>query len=212
MFFPGRLKGRVLVLAIILFLATTNLAAAGTVSCPERPRGYVSDYAAVLGDTSQLEDQLDSFEKNTSNEIYVAVVDSLGEASGEDYTTTLFNKWNIGKENLDNGALFLVGINDRQVNIKAGYGLGSVLTGEVTKTIIDNEITPAFSTGAYKEGVEKGVGAIIATIQGNYRQELTASGGHGLWVFLIIFILVVVTVVVISVTVGQKRQRGRTAK
>lgn len=208
MFFPGKLKGGVLVLVSALLFVATGVAAAG-VNCPENPSGYISDYAEVLEDDSQLEEALEAFEKETGHEVYVAVVDSLGESSGEDYATTLFNKWGIGKENLDNGALFLVGVNDRQVHIKSGYGLSSYLTGEVTKTIIDNDIAPAFSTGDFQGGVVKGVESILAAIQGDYRQEVEDNNGQGHWVFLIILLLVIASVVVISMAGGQKRRQDR---
>ena len=198
MFFPAWLRGGALVLTIISFWLAAEVVVAGDVSCPERPTGYISDYAEALGDVSQLEQKLEAFEQETTNEVYVAVVNSLGEASAEDYTTTLFNKWNVGKENLDNGALFLVGVNDRQVYIKAGYGLGSTLTEEIRREIISNEVTPAFSAGDFTVGVEKGTGAIIAAIQGDYRQAEEPENGSGRWIFLLVLLLVVLTVVVIS--------------
>ncbi|NQV12681.1 MAG: TPM domain-containing protein [Parcubacteria group bacterium] len=207
MFFPAWLRGGVLVLTIIFCLVAADAAIAANVSCPERPDGYISDYAEVLGDVGQLEQKLDAFEQDTTNEVYVAVVDSLGEASAEDYTATLFNKWNIGKENLDNGVLFLVGVNDRRVHIKTGYGLGSFLNEEVTREIIDNEVTPAFSLGDFRGGIEKGVGAIIAAIRGDYHQDEEDDNSSGRWIFLVVLLLVIMTVVVVSINGDQKGRR-----
>lgn len=206
MFFPTWVRGGVLVLTIIFFLPAA-VAVAGDVFYPEQPLGYVSDYAEALGDVGHLEQKLDTFEQDTANEVYVAVVDSLGGARVEDYTATLFNKWNIGKESLDNGALFLVGVNDRQVYIKAGYGLGSTLTEEIRQEIIDNEVTPAFSAGDFTKGVEKGTGAIMAAIQDDYYQVEEPANSYGRWIFLIVLLLVVLTVVVVSMSSSSKRSR-----
>ena len=201
------LKKTAPVLGIVLILLSCNIARAADISCPERPQGYVSDYANVLGDVSQLESQLENFEKQTSNEAYVVTVGTLDGAGIEEYALTLFNKWSIGKEREDNGVLLLTAIEDRQIRIEVGYGLESTLSGDLADKIISHEVAPAFSRGDYQQGITDGAQAIIQTLNGQYQAEEKSVNDHGKWIFLIVVLVVAVSIVLISMTSGRIRHR-----
>lgn len=124
--------------------------------------GFVNDYAGLLSaeGKAQLEDRLSQLEKDTTAEVAVVTITSLEGESIEDYAVGLFEKWGIGKEDKDNGVVFLVALTERKVRIEVGYGLEPVLTDGRAGRILDTAVVPNFKTGDYETGIIAGVAAI----------------------------------------------------
>lgn len=188
---------------------------------PRQLRQYAVDETGTLGH-SQLNDlntKLRDEEKNSSNQILVYMIPSLNGESLEDVSIRLAEKNKIGKKDKNNGVLLLVVKNDRKVRIEVGYGLEGVLTDAVSSQIIRNEITPAFKSGNYNEGINKGIDAIISTINGEY----TADKGNdkvdigcclGIPVFVIIifgfiFIFIFINIIKGIFGVGRTLRGGK---
>src|SRR5262249_43333428 len=64
--------------------------------------------------------------------------------------------------------LLLVAMKERKVRIEVGYGLEPKLTDARSRQIIQNEIVPRFRQGAYFEGIDGAVTAMIQTVRGSY--------------------------------------------
>lgn len=150
---------------LCLFLACQSLLA---YSFPGNPIGYVTDFANILSDDTELslESRLESFAKETSIEIAVVTVNSLDGDSIENYANELFREWGVGKKEYNNGILFLVAPNERKVRIEVGYGLEGAMPDIQAGYIIDNIVVPAFKNGNYDSGVVEGVDATISVVQG----------------------------------------------
>ena len=155
-------------LLIFLLISTTCFGA-------EVPplKSYVNDYASMLSPqvVQQLEGELAAFEKSDSTQIVLLTIPSLEGEVLEEYSIKVVEKWQIGQKGKDNGALLLVVKNDRKIRIESGRGLEGTLTDLVSGRIIRNEMTPAFKRGEYDVGVARGVGAIMATVRGEYSAE-----------------------------------------
>ncbi len=138
---------------------------------PDRPAARVNDYANLLSSSasSRLESALADFEKETSNQVVVAIFKSLEGASLEDFSIKLAEKWKVGTQKNDNGVVLLIFKEDRAVRIEVGYGLEGALPDAISKRIIQNEIVPAFRGGDFDGGVEKAVQAIILATKGEYK-------------------------------------------
>lgn len=161
-----------------------------------RPTGFVNDFAQVLSSDvrEDLERDLTSFEIQTSVEIAVVTVASLEETTIEDYGVLLFEDWEIGKEDQDNGVLLLVAPEERKVRIEVGYGLEPVLTDARVGRIIREEITPSFKNGDFDKGVTKGVAAIKKVVLGGEElsgEKKSFSGGPAMIIILTAFFLLV---------------------
>jgi uncharacterized protein len=104
-----------------------------------------------------LESKLAAYEKETGNEIAIALVKSLNEEPVEDAAVNLFAQWKIGKKGKDTGVLILAAIEDRKVRLEVGYGLEPKLTDARAGEIIRNEIAPAFKQGKYSEGLDAAI-------------------------------------------------------
>lgn len=160
------------------------------------PVGFVNDLAEVISPAAEadLEATLEEFSKNTGNEIAVATLKSITEGSIEAEAVHLFEDWKIGKASEDNGVLFLVVPEAREMRIEVGYGLEPVLTDSRAGNIIRDMITPQFKANNYDSGIVEGVVAIKAVLSG---QELTqpaaaVNDDDGWLIFLIIFIIVLI--------------------
>src|SRR3989344_5048427 len=139
-------------------------------SSPGSPSDFVNDFAGMLSveERGILENKLQQFEKDSSNEITVAIISSLQGDTIENFSVKLFEEWKIGKKNNDNGILLLIAQDDRQVRIEVGYGLEGALTDAQSFQIIQKIIAPAFQKGGYFEGVTGAVDAISAATRGEY--------------------------------------------
>jgi uncharacterized protein len=139
---------------------------------PPAPAAYFNDYAGVVKPATAraLNDELEQFERATSNQILVAVYPSMqSDSSIEDYTVRVAQAWGVGQKGRNNGAVLFVFVRDHKLFIPTGYGLESVLPDALCKRIIDEQISPRFRRGDYDGGLAAGVQSMIAASRGEYR-------------------------------------------
>jgi uncharacterized protein len=98
----------------------------------------------------------------------IVTLKSLQGNQIEDFGYQLGRHWGIGQEGKDNGVLLIVAPTERKVRIEVGYGLEGTLTDALSKTIIEQEITPRFKRGDMGEGIVAGTDAILAVLGGEY--------------------------------------------
>ena len=144
--------------------------------------GRVVDQARVLSqDTKdELETLLATHENNTTNQVVVATIESLGNAQIEEYSIELARHWGIGQKGKDNGVVLVVAPNDKQVRIEVGYGLEGVLTDALCGVIINRYVIPEFKKGDIEGGVKIGTQKIIALLDGDesVKEEIEAKGDY----------------------------------
>lgn len=171
---------------------------------PATPQNHFNDYAGMVSPAiaQQLNGQLTEFERETSNQIVVAIYPRMqSDSSIEDYTVRVAQAWGVGQKDRKNGAVLFIFKDDRAMFIQVGYGLEGVLPDARCKQIIENEITPRFRAGDFQGGVSAGVQAILASIRGEYRgsgqtvrdAQQTRDGRRGIpgGFLLVIFVLIV---------------------
>lgn len=166
---------------VVALVATLLLLPAGVFaySSPGQPDGYVTDLAEILSPEteSELEAVLADLETRTTSEIAVATVSSLDGDDVAVYANELFREWGIGQAETDNGILLLVAPNERLMRIEVGYGLEGAVPDITAGQIIDDIITPAFKAGDYDTGVQEGVAALVASVEGEpFPQSSYANG------------------------------------
>jgi uncharacterized protein len=128
--------------------------------------GRVVDDAGVLdaGTREALRQKLAAHEATTTDQFVVATVKSLGDQSIEDYANRLFRHWQLGQRGRNNGVLLLHAPTERKIRIEVGYGLEGALTDALSKSIIQNAITPRFKAGDFSGGLIRGVDEIIKVL------------------------------------------------
>ena len=153
------------------------LCIAGSVDAPlaarqlPAPVGRINDFADLLDDEAErtLAAAIDRAEKESSAQMAVATVKSLGGASVEDYATRLFNEWGIGQRHVNNGVLVLVAPNERQVRIEVGYGLEPILPDGLAGVIIRDDFLPLFREGKFQEGIVRGATRVAEIVRKQHR-------------------------------------------
>ncbi|AXT59246.1 TPM domain-containing protein [Aquimarina sp. AD10] len=103
------------------------------------------------------------FEKETTNQIAVVSIDSIGKHTDFDqFAIDLSNYNGVGQKEKDNGLTIVFSKNLRKIRISTGYGTEKILTDEICKKVIDQTIIPEFKNSEYYNGIEKGITELIA--------------------------------------------------
>lgn len=133
----------------------------------------VTDLTSTLtrAEIDALEQKLESFERETSNQIVVVMIPTIGTGSLEELSLRIAETNKIGKKERNNGVLLLVIKDDRLIRIEVGYGLEGVLTDALSGMIIRREITPHFRIGDYNAGLNAGVDAIMLATKDEYKGD-----------------------------------------
>ncbi|MBW0001100.1 MAG: TPM domain-containing protein [Verrucomicrobia bacterium] len=186
----------------VLWLAWAHAFAA---QIPPPPNHYLNDYAALVKPetAARLDQRLQAFERETSNQIVVAIFPNLPPDTDQfTFTTDVFRAWKPGQAGRDNGAILFVFVREHQIWIQTGRGLEGALPDAVCKRITADVIAPAFKTGQYDAGIEAGVNAMIAATRGEFRgtgrthaqtqagaRHDQGSGWGGLILILVLFLI-----------------------
>jgi uncharacterized protein len=157
-----------LALALLLTLAPSARSA-------EVPalRGRINDYAQLLsrGTAANLEQRLDQFEKQTGHQVALLTIASLAGEDIEGFSIRVAETWKIGQKGFDNGVIFVVAPQDRQLRLEVGYGLEGVLPDAVASRIIREIVVPRFRESDYEGGITSGLEAVLKTIRGESLPE-----------------------------------------
>jgi len=191
-----------LALAAVLLLSANLLRAAETL--PPKPAGYFNDYAGVVSKDQalRLNEKLAQFERETSNQVLVAVFRKMEtDSSIEDFTQRIAQAWGVGKKDRKNGTVLFVFIDDRKMYIQVGYGLEGVLPDATAFDITERHIKPYFKANAYADGLATGIDLICQAIRGEYTgdgktnaERSSRKSGGGQILFLVIFVMIILIV------------------
>jgi uncharacterized protein len=172
---------------------------------PPKPTAYFNDYANVVPKEKALalNEKLAQFERETSNQIVVAVYPKMESDSDIfDYTYRVKEQWGVGQKGKNNGAVLFVFVQDRKMYLHTNYGLEGALPDATAFDITERVIKPRFKTGDYAGGLEAGINAIFQATRGEYKgtgetaQEKRApsSSGCGPLGFIIMLIIVLMII------------------
>jgi uncharacterized protein len=151
--------------------------------------------------TAQLEEKLEAFSNETSNQICIVVVDDLNGLDPADYATKIINEWGIGQKEKNNGIVILVkptgGKGERELFIAIGYGLEGAIPDITTKHIRENEMYPYLKKGDYFTALDKATDVLIKLAKGeinekDYRRQNRSQGLSAGLIILIIFIILII--------------------
>ncbi len=146
--------------------------------------GRVVDDAGILSarTESELTEMLTAREQATGEQIVVVTLRSLQSRPIEEWGLRLGREWGIGQKGKDNGVVFLIAPNDRELRIEVGYGLEGNLPDATADQIIRYDVIPYFKRGDMEAGILIGTAKIIAALAGSYEvpaaSEIVTSGGN----------------------------------
>lgn len=171
---------------------------------------YVQDFAGVLSEQEKME--IRNFgrriEDQTTAQIAVLTVDSIGDTTVEEYANEAFRQYGIGSAEEDNGVLLLIGMNPspgtdlRPLRIEVGYGLeGRLPDGKVGRILdeitipylqnaqVSTAIIETYKVLANEVLAEYGVEEGQQQVEQPYQDE---GLGIPLWLLIPIIVIVVV--------------------
>jgi uncharacterized protein len=200
------------VLALLLALSFQTHAAE---TIPPKPPGYFNDYAGVVSKEKALQfnEQLAQFERETSNQVVVAVFRKMeSDSSIEDYAQRIAQAWGIGRKGQSggNGVALLVFIEDRKISIQVGYGLEGALPDVTAFDIRSRHMNPHFRNGDYEGGLAEGIDLTCKAIRGEYKGDgkttldegkKSGNSGSGLLIFIIFLVIFL-----IATRLGRRRK------
>ena len=184
-----------IVFALVTFVAAGDAIAQDIPPRPSPAEGLVIDRAGVLSgaERESLNQKLIAFDDTTSNQIVVVIVPSLGGADAQRYATTIGQQWGVGQDGRDNGVVFLVATQDREVYIATGYGLEGAIPDAVAGRIVRRIVVPNFRQGQFYGGIAEAVSALMAAAEGEYEAlPRDSGGGDGVPLALIVIVIVIV--------------------
>lgn len=166
---------------VSLLLSISTFAQSYTVKTVPNPKDkgnyYVSNPDQILSsdEESMLNTMMDSLENQTTNQVAIVVLKSIGDEVPKDFATNLFKEWGIGLKGKDNGLLVLFVLDQRRIEMETGYGMEPILTDGVCKIIQLEEMIPSFKNEAYGEGIIKGMERVNAILRDPENKALVAS-------------------------------------
>src|SRR5438094_1381830 len=184
-------------------VALVSLSSQAAEIIPPKPAGYFNDYAGVVSKEAALHfnEQLARFERETSNQVVVAVFPKMqSDSSIEDYTQRVAQSWGVGKKDRRNGVVLFVFIEDRKMFIQVGYGLVFFFKQKTAYEITERHIKPLFRAGNDEAGLATGIDLICKAIRGEYKgsgktvAERHSGGGFSGVLPFIIFVIVLIII------------------
>lgn len=156
---------------ILMLLAVITLWGAGPAGALDVPylQGRVTDDAEILsqGVRQHISAKLRDFEAETGNQVAVLTIPTLEGESIEAFATRVFEVWQLGQQDQDNGILLVVAPQDRRMRIEVGYGLEGLITDLEAGRIIRDIMAPRFKVNDFDGGIAQGVDAIVAQLSGD---------------------------------------------
>jgi uncharacterized protein len=136
-------------------------------SLPEFTAPVVDSIGRVSAEVeTQINSELISFQQSGGPQIAVAVVDTTGNATPENYSIDLARSWGIGEKEKDNGVLLLIALEDRTLRIEVGSGVEGELTDVTAGGIVDSVMLPRLRANDVDGAVRDGARAVMQVWRG----------------------------------------------
>lgn len=155
-----------------------------------------TDQAGIMtsSELQTMRQKLTAFETETTHQIVILTINSLGNESIESYALNVFNENQLGQDDNDNGILILFAKDDRKIRIEVGYGLEPIITDAISSRIIRNSMIPKFKDEDYFEGLDDGTDEIIKIISDpkyadEFAQESDSPKMMPWWGRILVFLL-----------------------
>lgn len=149
-------------------------------------------------EAAALEQKLQAFSNETSNQVVVVIVDDLEGYEPWDFATELGQQWQVGQEKEDNGVVILIkptgGQGERKTHIAVGRGLEGAIPDMTSNDIVNNELIPNFKDGNFYKGIDDACNVIMSLAKGEYNHKDYSKKSKGVSGFVIVVIVIVIII------------------
>ena len=117
---------------------------------------FVTDAAKVLDSSTEeyIVSKNQVLNATAGASIVIVTVDLLN-ADIVDYAYSIFNEWELGDAELNNGILLLVSKGDQDYYCMVGRGLETIFPADELQQILDDDLEPDFASGNIQQGIRK---------------------------------------------------------
>lgn len=193
----------------VLCAATALLLSLGAVAqdVPPRPspprlvNNLSTEFPTFISanEEATLEQKLQQFSNETSNQVCIVITDSLWGYEAADFCERIITTWGVGKKDKNNGIVIMVkptgGSGGRDAFIGTGYGLEGAIPDITCQKIVDNELIPNLQTGQNYKALDAATTVLMALAKGEYNSKdyskRVGGGGGGNWRIIIVIIVVI---------------------
>ncbi|OOD03708.1 TPM domain-containing protein, partial [Stenotrophomonas maltophilia] len=105
-------------------------------------------------------------QQRKGSQLQVLVVPTTQPEDIAQYTTRVFDQWQIGRKGVDDGVLLVVAKDDRRVRIEPGYGLEGAIPDAIANRVIQEYLVPRFRNGDYAGGITDATAVLVKLIDG----------------------------------------------
>ena len=201
---PSRSDMKKLLLLIWLFLFT-GLSA----QVPERPQpAKLYNNLSVqfpdflnASEAATLEQKLENFSNETSNQICVVITDDLNGMDASQYSFEIGNKWGVGQKGFNNGIVILIkptgGQGGRDLFIAVGYGLEGAIPDLMTKRVREQEMVPYLKEGQNYAALDNATTVLMKLAKGeisqkDFKRQSREKGFPPLAIIIIVIIVIII--------------------
>lgn len=126
---------------------------------------YINDFADIISDDIEKEMQEKAValaESSDGIQVVVTTVKTIGNEDPVYYTVDMYNKYEIGKNNM--GVLIMLSVETRDIQIRVGDNMTKYLSDRKSGEIIDNYGIPYFKNDNFETGLYEMQNATIEHI------------------------------------------------
>jgi uncharacterized protein len=150
--------------ALFIFITVLALAQYTPATVPNNKLvtgSYVSNPDHLIGESTvaEIDSILAKLEKQTTAQVAVVVMKSIGDANDADFAQELFTLWGVGASN-NNGLLILLVDSPHTIRFHTGLQLEAVLPDVVCNHIQREKMLPSFKEGNYDQGLLNGINEV----------------------------------------------------
>lgn len=145
------------------FVAIASQAAPPGEAVLSKPTELVTDRAGVLSpaEIETLTKDLEELEQSGLAQAIIYIDSSLpAGAVLEELTLQSANAWGVRRKGADDGVAIFIFVKDRRMRIEVGRGLEKAISNNDAKSIIDEQLRPAFRQGRFADGLTQAIGSI----------------------------------------------------
>lgn len=133
-----------------------------------RPAGHVVDDVGVLGaeDAERIERLAAGVRQTSGADMVVVAIATTNGRPHRAFATELFNRWQLGLAQRNDGLLILVAIDDRKAEIILGTGIDAPEQVAASERIMSQVMVPEFRQGRPATAIRNGAFACATEILG----------------------------------------------
>ena len=130
----------VIVLSICMMLGSITVFAAGTDIPEATDQFYVNDFANIIDDKTEREmvEKAKAYSDSTGGvQVVVTTVQTIKNADPVKYTTDMYNKYGIGKNNM--GVLIMLSVETRDIQMREGENIRKYISASKCGDILNKK-------------------------------------------------------------------------